>query len=279
MNHGVPAAGSAPDVELVDPHPQRREIGHRARPTCARGRPTTSEARRRRCQAASDSLRALRARRRAARERRAGRAATSPSSSGCTPTSAPSARRGSSESWKRTSAALDVARLREMHDRPRRKAARRRGSTTRRAASQAGGRGSGSVHRCRVAEAPGRGSLTAKMSAKSASSSSASSISTRRRPWFSTVIRSSMHSPTKRSRSIDSSFGSRPPASGLRRTKRARCGAGCAARAGAPAARRATVSTQRDRKRVSAAKRPDATACRRRRRARRRRRTSSRRAR
>src|SRR6266536_4287976 len=97
------------------------------------------------------------------------------------------------------------------------------------------------------------------MSAKSASSSSAISTSTRRWPWFWTAIRSCMQSPTNRSRSIDSSFGRKPSAIALRRTKRPRCGAGWLLESGLGRSP-ATVSTHFERKRVSAAKNPEAAA-------------------
>src|SRR5207244_3949243 len=89
--------------------------------------------------------------------------------------------------------------------------------------------------------------------------SSPSSISTRRRLWFSTTIRSSMQSPTKRSRSMTSSFGCRPPASGFRSTNEARCGVEWSCERGSSRAP-PSVSTERERKRVSEAKKPDAVA-------------------
>src|SRR5215471_5855083 len=106
---------------------------------------------------------------------------------------------------------------------------------------------------------PGSRSLTTKMSAKSAASSRPSSISTRRWLRFWTTIRSSMQSPTKRSRSMTSSFGWRPPASGFRSTNEARCGVECSYDSGSSRAP-PSVSTERERKRVSEAKKPDAVA-------------------
>src|SRR5215467_2321471 len=68
-----------------------------------------------------------------------------------------------------------------------------------------------------------------------------------------------MQSPTKRSRSMTSSFGWRSPASGFRNTNEARCGVEWSCESGS---RRSppSVSTERERKRVSEAKKPDAVA-------------------
>ena len=156
------------------------------------------------CQCSSD---ASASRRSACRARaNASRASGwSPFRSGCTPTCSVQLSPYSSDSWKRTTLPSTVQGCENstIVRAGKRSSAR---ITTRRAASQAGGRGSG---RCTDAGLPNSGSrsLTVKMSAKSASISSVSSVSTRRRAWHSTVMRSCMQSPTKRSRSIESSFG------------------------------------------------------------------------
>ena len=199
------------------------------------------------------------ARRRSASSSRANDAAGSgatPSSSACTPTTSRQRAPGSSESANRaTPSASSNPSDRWTTVRPENAPSEKISDPL---VPRSGGWTGGSVSSAGSPK-PGSRLLTTKMSAKSAASSSPSSTSTRRWLWFWTTIRSSMQSPTKRSRSITSSFGRRPAASGFRSTNEARCGVEWSCERGS---RRAppSVSTERERKRVSEAKKPDAVA-------------------
>ena len=253
MNHGAPAAGSAPTAKSSS------SIRNAARSDTERShvrvRSFHDDSRRgaARFQAVSDRF----ARSRSASSRMRNAAGASgdwPSSSDCNATVTSQLCRGSSATSNRTrppSTANDcVTCNKHLAGNP--------PSTNWRVSPvTVGGAPSASTSEPSNSAKLGSALLTSKMSAKSTATSSATSNSSRRRPWFTTVIRSPIPPPTNRSRSIDSWLGPIESTTALRRTKVAMCGTGCACESGSGRAP-ATVSTQRERKRVSAAKKPAA---------------------
>ena len=223
MNHGVPAASSRPPTSesparMRSPARSATDVFHVCTRPSQRARSRGADAR----HAASDSS----ARRRSSSSSRANDAlanGSTPSSCGCTPTTSRQRSPGASESANRAAPCCSP----NGSDRCTivRAGYASSANTSVPFSRRSSGRDGGSVSSLGVPK-PGSRLFTTKMSAKSASSSRPSSTSTRRWPWFSTVMRSSMQSPTNRSRSIESSFGSSPSASGLRSTNAAMCGAG-----------------------------------------------------
>ena len=254
MNHGVPAASSSPSASSgTRIRSAARSASDRFHVWTRSSQPALSTGAER-CHSVSDRSARLRSSS-SSRANDTAERGVAPSSSASTPTTSRHRAPGSRESANRATP-RDSSKGSERCTtvRPRKEPSE---NTSVPLPPCSGGWASGNVS---SAGSPNPGSrlLTTKMSAKSAASSNPSSTSTRRWLWLWTAIRSSMQSPTKRSRSMTSSFGCRPAASGFRRMNDAMCGVGWSCDRGwrAPP----NVNTDRERKRVSEAKKPEAVA-------------------